>query len=119
MIDVVEEFRSEIMKIGHSKAQSETFLPTWLFDEVIKILFLDVAGRNDTRGDILEIINLLLIKKIFNEAKKVRMLVVFPQGEINNARGGIIREQMAIIIKIIQGNYEGMENAILPIITKI
>lgn len=75
------------MKIGHAKAKSETFLPTWRFDESEKILYLDVAGRNDTRGDICDIINFLLIKKIFNCGKKVRLLVVFPFSDLENSRG--------------------------------
>ena len=119
VIDVKEEFRGDVLKIGHLKAQSETFLPTWFIDELSKITYTDVAGRNDTRGELMEIINLLLIKKVFNMAKKVRLLVIFPKGEIDNARGGVVREQMEIVLKIIQGNYEDMIDAIVPIITKV
>ena len=63
VIDVKQEFRgSDIMKIGHSNKQSETFLPTFFQEPDSKITFTDVAGQKDTRGELIELINQLLIK---------------------------------------------------------
>lgn len=68
VIDVKEKFRGEALKIGHSRNQSETFLPTFFHCNDSGITFTDVAGQNDTRGEMMEIINLLLIKRVFNMA---------------------------------------------------
>lgn len=68
VIDVKKELRNEIMKIGHSGSVSETFLPTQKFCPTLKINFTDVAGQSDTRGELFEIINMLLIKKLYSMA---------------------------------------------------
>ena len=115
VIDVKEMFRGEALKIGHSRNQSETFVPTFIHCSASGITFTDVAGQNDTRGEMMEIINLLLIKRVFNMAQKVRMLVVIPYEEVGNARGGVVRQQMETVLKIIQGNYEDMHLSLIHI----
>ena len=51
-----------IFKIGHSKSESETFLPKTHYDAKSGITFVDVAGFNDTGGDLIEIINNFVMK---------------------------------------------------------
>lgn len=52
-------------KIGHSVARSETFIPHFYFDSDAKLLYTDIAGLNDSSGDLVDIINRLITKSIF------------------------------------------------------
>ena len=60
------------MKIGHSKYASETFFPHFVMKNESGEIFADIAGFQDTNGDIIEFINCLINKSIFNRAKSVR-----------------------------------------------
>jgi energy-coupling factor transporter ATP-binding protein EcfA2 len=101
VIDVIEKFRNVLFNIGHSNRKSETFMPNFHFDPIAKMTFADLAGQNDTRGELMEIINLLLIKRVFNIAKKVRMLVVIPIDDVCSARGTVVLKQLETVIQII------------------
>ena len=78
-----------------------------------------MAGQNDARGPLLDFINQLLIKKIFNMAKQVRMIIVITHEQIKSSRGQCVREQMELVLKIVQGNIDKAINSIIPIITKV
>jgi len=68
-----------VFKIGHSTAESETFLPNIYFDQKTGITYTDVAGLNDTGGDLIEIVNNCVIKFIFRRANRVRFLLPITQ----------------------------------------
>ena len=55
---------SNVFKIGHSSAQSETFIPNIYLDKQTGITYADVAGLNDTSGELIEIVNNFVIKYI-------------------------------------------------------
>ena len=106
------------MKVGH-KNVSETFLPSQVLCKSSGITYTDIAGQNDVRGDLIEFINLLLIKKIFNMAKKVRMLIIISHDDIKNCRGLCVRNQIELVFRILQGDIDKLSTSIIPIITKI
>ena len=54
-----------VFKIGHSSSKSETFVPNIYYDNKSGMTFTDVAGLNDTGGDLIEIINNLVIRFLF------------------------------------------------------
>ena len=54
-----------VFKIGHLNSKSETFVPNIYYDKKSGITFTDVAGLNDTRGDLIEIVNNLVIRFLF------------------------------------------------------
>ena len=47
-------------------SKSMTFFPKFYADKKDNILYIDIAGLNDTGGEKIEIINQLITKKIFN-----------------------------------------------------
>ena len=47
------------------------------------------------------------------------MLIVMTHQQIMNSRGQCVREQMEIVLRILQGNIDKMVNSIVPIITKV
>lgn len=73
-IDYKEDSASHPFKIGHSQV-SETFYPTIQDSLDQSFNYLDVAGLQDTGGHFFEFINMLIVKKIFSIAQKVRFLV--------------------------------------------
>ena len=48
--------------IGHSLSQSETFMPVLFPDEDNDVTWTDVAGLNDTGGEMVSYINSFVIK---------------------------------------------------------
>ena len=48
--------------IGHSLSQSETFMPTILQDEEKNVTWTDIAGLNDSGGDLISFINSFVTK---------------------------------------------------------
>lgn len=63
------------LNIGHSIDKSETFFPHFVRKETTNEIWGDIAGFNDTNGSMIETINCLINKMIFNRAKSVRFLV--------------------------------------------
>jgi len=51
--------------IGHSLSQSETFMPVLFPDEDNDVTWTDVAGLNDTGGEMVSFINSFVIKQLF------------------------------------------------------
>ena len=53
----------QLLKIGHSDHESETFLPCFYIPpNQVKFTYTDIAGLNDTGGNFIEIINQLVNK---------------------------------------------------------
>jgi hypothetical protein len=67
------------LNIGHSVDKSETFFPHFIKKSSTKEIWGDIAGFNDTNGSMIEAINCLINKMIFNRAKSVRFLVPMTQ----------------------------------------
>ena len=69
-------------KIGHSRVNSETFIPYFMEDpdETKNCVWADIAGFGDSSGDLIEYINTFIDKKIFNVAKDVKVIMPFTAG---------------------------------------
>ena len=65
VIDNKEDVESKNFIIGHSDTNSETFLPTFIYDDVNDIFYGDIAGLQDTSGPLIDFINSFMVKKIF------------------------------------------------------
>jgi len=62
--------------VGHSQSQSMTFMPQFIIDkENSDVMWADIAGLQDTGGELISFINSFVNKKIFQLAKQVKFLV--------------------------------------------
>ena len=80
---------------------------------------MDIAGIKDADGDMFEIINQMINKKIYQMSKGVKFLLVFSKGQIENAKGKDVKELVDTLIRIFQGNISEIKESIKPIITKV
>jgi len=80
------------LTIGHDTSSSKTFFPHFLKQEGSKVVFADVAGLQDTAGDLIDIINCLINKSIFNRASHICFLIPFTHGLIEESRGVELRK---------------------------
>jgi hypothetical protein len=80
-------------KIGHNIARSETFIPHFYYDSDAKIVFTDIAGLNDSSGDLVDIINRLITKCIFKQSKSVKFIIAVTHVAMKEGRGKNVREQ--------------------------
>ena len=72
-----DDYKLDAMTIGHDYASSKTFFPHFLKKEGSNIIFADIAGFQDTGGNVIDIINALINKSIFNRAANICFLVPF------------------------------------------
>lgn len=78
VIDLSDDMRDKLRKhsgitIGHSNSESETFLPKIEF--LGNMIFIDVAGLNDTSGPLMEFINRFILRSLFQKLEKVKFIV--------------------------------------------
>ena len=106
-------------KIGHSDHESETFLPTYVKWPTKDIWFVDIAGLNDTGGELMDFCNTFIIKNIFQVAKSVKFIIPIPLAQINDSRGRGPREQIQVVQRMCSLSLEEMNKSILPVITKV
>ena len=69
--DLLEKSNDEVDKyfgIGHSLSKSETFLPVFYRQNDKKVTWTDVAGLNDSGGDLISFINSFVTKQLFCRA---------------------------------------------------
>lgn len=111
---------SSTFKIGHNAAKSETFLPRVGQDPQHKDLYyVDIAGQDDNRGDLIEIMNSFIANTVFHRSKSVRFLVTIDRANITQLRGQRVREIFAIISGIFSyTDLKSMTPSIQLIMTK-
>ena len=97
VIDNKQVSPNEDFVIGHSSVNSETFLPTFLYDYQNDVYYGDIAGLQDTSGPLVDFINSFLVKKIFQLASSVRFLYVMTKKQLKDARGMQIRQQIRVL----------------------
>jgi hypothetical protein len=54
------------MEIGHNNTQSQTFRPEPATIDNLNLMFVDIAGTDDTGGALIELINSFVSKYLFN-----------------------------------------------------
>lgn len=84
----------EVFKIGHSNSESETFLPSFVKHPNNDVWFVDIAGLNDTGGELIDFCNTFIIKHIFQIAKSVKFIVPIPLAQICDMKGMGPRQQL-------------------------
>lgn len=106
-------------KIGHSASSSETFFPHFYEDSESSLVYTDIAGGNDTNGDLIAIINALITKSIFKYSSKVKFLVPITKNGVTEGRGKNVREQFRVVQSICYGvPLDEMLKSVKPIVTK-
>lgn len=88
-------------------------------DDSKNTVYVDVAGLQDSRGDLIELVNIFINKELFRRSNSVRFLLPIPHGQINDARGQATREQIRVIQQICEADLDQMIDAILPVITRV
>lgn len=113
------EFQSDEFKIGHNEADSMTFMPNIVKSAETDTYFSDLAGLNDTSGDLTEFVNCFVNKFIFKQAKRVRFLIPLTISQIEEVRGKPAREQLEVVSNICSEQLDVMIDSIQPILTKV
>lgn len=120
----MSDLRSKnIFNIGHSATSSETFLPQFIQDEHSDFVFGDLAGLHDTNGDMVELVLLLLNRKIFQNARTVRFLITISLVQMESNRGTDISQNLMKTIRSMLLNYtppfSQSASSMLPVVTKV
>ena len=80
-------------KIGHSKINSQTFLPKFIIDKHDNSLaWVDIAGLKDTDGDSIEFVIGLINKKLFEITSGAKFIIPLTQEQMELQRGMLVRE---------------------------
>ena len=108
-----------LFEIGHSKAESKTFIPHFYKPPDQNMIYSDIAGLMDTAGDLIEYVNCFMNKKIFNQAKKIKFIVPITKAQMKEVRGGPIVQQIEIILNLCSRSYSDVIKSIQPVITKV
>ena len=93
MIDQTDQLG--VFKIGHDASKSQTFLPEFAklqLDQDHSFLFTDIAGVQDTSGNLVDFINCMVDKYIFMKAKSVRFIAPISYSSLTGSRGMNVRE---------------------------
>lgn len=106
------------MKIGHSPNESQTFRPEFVPNDQLKMMFIDVAGFDDTGGMLIELINNFVIKQIYNNAKSVRFLFAITHNEIVSTKGQKLREFINLLDMMCRSEISSIKESVIPILTK-
>lgn len=111
---------NNIFKIGHSKFESETFIPKSQYDEKTGITFADVAGLNATAGGtLIEIVNNFLVNYMFKKAKRVRFVLPITSQQVTAASNQELKKQLDTVMLMANASVADLSKAMLPLITKV
>lgn len=81
-----------------------TFLPCFVEDDESNIVYTDIAGLFDTAGNLLELTNIFINRKVFQNADKVRFMFVITLPQIFEGRGMGVIEFIQAVQSICSGN---------------
>ena len=56
-----------------------------------KLVYVDLAGLQDTKGDFFDIINVFVIKRLFMSAKTVKLILPITNTALFQSRGMMVR----------------------------
>lgn len=99
------ECNQQLTKIS-SGGKSETFTPIPIRDNQNHLIFWDCPGYNDTRGELVGLINAYCIAKIAKKTNKAKVLLVVDSAEAKSSRGEHLRE----ILKTVSSMFSYKEN---------
>lgn len=82
-------------------------------------MFTDIAGLNDADGELIDLVNCFVNKKIFNIASKVKFLIPFSYNQIYDSRGKNIMDHVETVMALCENSQlQELTNSILPVITR-
>lgn len=94
-------------------------MPHFHYDSDSGLMYTDIAGLNDSSGDLVDLINRLIIKGIFKKSKSVKFMVTITHVSMKEGRGQGVRENFQAIEAICYGiNLSDMLTSVKPVITK-
>lgn len=108
--------------IGHSNSESETFVPEFVLDDSSGLVYTDTAGLNDSSGKLVELVLVLLMRRLFQQAKTVRFIVTFTHNQITTSRGAETQKLLQIVQSICAGGGLKLTEAVqhmVPIVTRV
>jgi hypothetical protein len=119
VIEQKEEFNAKkLLKIGHSSALSETFRPDTVVNDKTGLMFVDVAGFEDSGSPLVELVNMFVNKHIFNISKSISFLMTITMNEVTNNRGQSVRELVNVLNVMCPSELSTLKDAVIPILTK-
>jgi hypothetical protein len=119
VIEQKEAFKAtKLLKIGHSSALSETFRPDAVVNDKTGLMFVDVAGFEDSGSPLVELVNVFVNKHIFNISKSVSFLMTITLNEVSNNRGQSVRELVNILNVMCPSDLAALKDAVIPILTR-
>ena len=65
--------------IGHDADKSKTFIPHFDLNKDNDLVYADIAGLQDTNGEIIEVLNKFLTKSLFVKAQTIRFIITITQ----------------------------------------
>lgn len=109
----------DLFNIGHSKAESMTFIPHFYKPDNQDFTYSDIAGLLDTSGDLFDYVSCFMNKKIFNHAKKVLFIVPMTRNQLDDAKGKAIIQQVEVILNMCSQSYTDVIKSVQPVMTKL
>lgn len=84
------------------------------------LVWVDLAGLNDTGGEFISFVNSFINKKIFHLAAQVKFLLPFTSMQLTDARGKSVRDQIQIIQEVCRSlELDEVIKAVQPVLTKV
>ncbi len=114
--EVVKKNGMDMFHVGHSD-KSQTLFPQCV-EAKNGILYVDLPGLNDTRGEGTAFVNAVCIKDILIQAKSVKFLFVETQGAFETQRGEAFKYLLKTIFNLLPYNRDQLSNSSLFIVTK-
>jgi energy-coupling factor transporter ATP-binding protein EcfA2 len=91
VIDVIGPKKANSPKIGHNK-DSETTIPNKWQSKDGELIYWDPPGFGNTKGPEQEIPDAFYIKKIFDIAKQIKLMLTITYSDLENSRANDIKE---------------------------
>lgn len=80
---------------------------------------MDVAGLEDTSGELIEVVNSLILKRLFVNANSIRFLVPIAVGQVVDGRGEQMRKYGKLIKDLLDHDLPRFISSVQPLITKV
>ena len=118
IIDYKPNVEWQPFKIGHEQI-SETFYPKFVKSPSGNFYIADVAGLYDNNGEMIELINSIIMKKLFTMSSRVRFLIPIPYKSLEGGRGKAVKDHIKMLLNVFKGNIRDVSCSIFPVVTKV
>lgn len=90
-----------------------------MVDDVNNLVYLDIAGLNDTDGPMADMINSFLLKMMFKFLTKVKLLVPISLNQLTNQRGTQTKETIQTLQSLCSTSLRDLASSVQPVITQV